>query len=837
MDAPISLYWLEDTLRGLPSATLIYAMLGIPWALLLLPRAWWSERAILGALAFAAGPALATAWMLILGVAGAAQGAPLLRPELILGGVFMLTLAGVVLAWRKARQPYASSPHATAPLDRLEWLLILTIGAALIVRWIVTAYWPFFDYDSLWVYGYQGRLYTLIGYIPNDIGYYPQFVPLQYAFQQILHGGINDHAARAVIPFMHLGSVLSAYTLGRLLFTRRTGIFVAAIWALYPHVGDWARTGDLEIPLAFLFTLSAAFFLRAWMSSEASERHPMALLAGFVFGIAMWTKPTAGAFVWGVALLVALDLILKRFNWRAWWPRLEAAILTGLACIPLGAVWYLRNIALGHPPLVFPHPSWLDLARQSGDLFGWPLLLLVLLLIWSYTQTSKRPALYLILPGLMLLSLALLPSMPWLNPVRYDPPESRLQPTEWLALLVGILLIALAFWRWQKQHHAARYAAVPAWGLLLALPYFLTWFFSYSYHARLSFAIVPLLILPSAALLTRWFSLEHLQRWRSAQRALLLATVALITIPGIFVAWYDAARDKDWLWTNRYPDDDARYRLYEPSLLMVVDALKAYAEETGRTPVVVAPGEQRLPFFFPLMQIDTRSLPTRLDELAGATHYIYGAFARWRYADESIAPETNQVVSALGRGEIMTQVLRHTDATFRYELYELHLDERFNPVRPTAPHETPTLVRFGDAIRYRADGVAGDNFRAGTVFIDILWQVEGSVDRDYQVAIWLVHEASNEVVARWQGPVAPGEHGYYGTQVWQPGEFILSTHKLALEEGQQKPIAAMEPGPLYRLEVGFVDASSGEFLPVTIDGDAVGERYRLPGVFLVGRAR
>ena len=153
MDAPISLYWLEDTLRGLPSATLIYAMLGIPWALLLLPRAWWSERAIIGALAFAAGPALATAWMLILGVAGAAQGAPLLRPELILGGVFMLTLAGAVLAWRKARQPYASSPHATAPLDRLEWLLILTIGAALIVRWIVTAYWPFFDYDSLWVYG------------------------------------------------------------------------------------------------------------------------------------------------------------------------------------------------------------------------------------------------------------------------------------------------------------------------------------------------------------------------------------------------------------------------------------------------------------------------------------------------------------------------------------------------------------------------------------------------------------------------------------------------------------------------------------------------------------
>ena len=34
----------------------------------------------------------------------------------------------------------------------------------------------------------------------------------------------------------------------------------------------------------------------------------MPLIAGLLLGGAMWTKPTAGAFIWGVLLLLALDL-------------------------------------------------------------------------------------------------------------------------------------------------------------------------------------------------------------------------------------------------------------------------------------------------------------------------------------------------------------------------------------------------------------------------------------------------------------------------------------------------------------------------------------------------
>ncbi|MFN8376375.1 MAG: hypothetical protein U0694_26325 [Anaerolineae bacterium] len=121
---------------------------------------------------------------------------------------------------------------------------------------------------------------------------------------------------------------------------------------------------------------------------QSPLRRRYALLAGLTFGVAMWTKPTAGAFAWGVMLLTAFELLRLRFNWRAWWPRFEVALITGLACIPLGGMWYLRNILLGHPPLVFPEPFWLTQAARSGLEFSFPLLALVTLLLFVLSQVQ-----------------------------------------------------------------------------------------------------------------------------------------------------------------------------------------------------------------------------------------------------------------------------------------------------------------------------------------------------------------------------------------------------------------------------------------------------------------
>jgi len=376
--------WLTITLTMLPLLLLVYLGLGLPWALTLLPRRDWADRPLLLCLALAMGPTLLSVWMFMLGSAG-----PLLRLDLILGGVIVIAMIGTVLAWRKRKNETIQPEKQPLALD--ERLLLVLMALAFLLRIVAIAFWPFTAYDALWVYGYEGRLYTLLHQIPAHIAYYPQFMPLQYSFAQLLVGGIDDHAARAVIVFTHLGSMLAVYVLGSRLFTRRVGIIVAALWALYPHVGEWARFGDLEIPLAFLFTAATTFFLMAWTQVEYRRRY--ALIAGILLGAAMWTKPTAGAFIWSVLLLLAVELWRLRFDWRAWLPRFEITAITGLASIPLGAVWYIRNALLSHAVIDFPPDFWLTQALRSGREFGWPLLTLLLLLAYMhFGPFMRRPA-------------------------------------------------------------------------------------------------------------------------------------------------------------------------------------------------------------------------------------------------------------------------------------------------------------------------------------------------------------------------------------------------------------------------------------------------------------
>lgn len=817
----MTLYWLTETLAGLPLALWIYLGIGIPWSLALLPRRDWHARTLVLALAFAVGPALLTAWMLILGVIGSAQEQPLMRFDLSFAGSIVIALIGTGLAWRK-RITSERTESNTRPLAWDERLLLALIAAALVVRWLVTAYWPFTWYDSLWVYGWQGRLYTQLEYIPQQIDYYPQFLQLQYAFIQLAQGGFADHAARAVVPLLQVGSIFAAYVLGRRLASRRVGIILAALWALYPHVGDWARVGDLEIPLAFLFTLAAAFFLMAWTETERSLRRRYALLAGLMLGVALWAKPTAGAFVWGVMLLVAVEGLRVRFNIRAWWPRFEVAALTGIACIPLGGVWYVRNILLGHDAVTFPHFSWLALARQSGDLFGWALLALALLLILLALRRGLKVRWWLILPGVALVLAGLLPSMPWLNPNRFDAPLSRMLPLEWTLAAAGVVLILSGLWPTLRRSDTDTQGVIArvGWGWLLALPYFLTWFISYSYHARLSFAIVPLLGLPAAILIARLLPAARVQSWHSPMRALAAVIIIALALPGIVVAYINAAPEDDWLWTDRYPDDEARYIVHNPGVVLVTRELNAWIDHTGEQPRLLAPGEQRLRFFFPLLDVGEFSLPTRLDELQGYTHYIYGTQARWRYADADIDPLDNQIVSSLAREEVMTQMLRHA-GTFRYELYELHPEGRYTIADSgRVPHALEMDVRFGDAVRYVADGVSARQLLGGKIFVDVLWEVLAPLDEDYIITYRLVNLDDGQEYAAWDGPAAAGEHAYYGTHLWEPGEYVLDTRVLELPPGVNPP-----QGQNYRLVVGFESHETGERLPVT----ASGERGRTDG--------
>jgi 4-amino-4-deoxy-L-arabinose transferase-like glycosyltransferase len=838
-------YWLAQALEAMPVLALVYLGLGVPVALVLLPRCDWRQRATVLAVAFAAAPALLTLWMFVLGTLGGAQQKALLRPDLILGGVLVMMGVATGAAWVKMRRTSALQSAPESPFAFDERLLMLLILLAVVIRWVVTAFWTFTTYDALWVYGYQGRLYFEHGFIPPNIGYYPQFLSLQYAFAQIMVGRIDDHAARMVIPFLHVGSILAVYVLGRrLLDNRRIGIIAAALWAFYPHVSEWAHEGDLEIPLAFLFTLAALFFLQAWISPEKGLRRHYAVLSGLMLGVALWTKPTAGGFVWGVLLLVAIDGLAAW--WRAaplrldlrsifqqWYPRFEAAFITGLACVPIGGIWYLRNVLLGHNPIDLPHFSWLDRARRSGDLFGWLLLAGFVLLAWLYVRrvgildkekrTHYSVSLLIASSGYALIWLGALASMPTFNPARFDPPMSYITLAEAALMLAGSGIMSVGLYRvWQLGANLETNTTISrmGWALLLALPYFVTWFYSYSYHYRLSFAIVPLLLLPTAVLLARW--LPHPPT--GVRRIAYVGLLVLVCIPGLIGTYWNAARDKDWLWSDKFPDDTARYKEHNPDMVIVAEQLQYFINDYDRDPVVVAPGEQRLPFFFPLMTIITNTVPTRLDELEGVTHYIYGSQPEWRYQDEHIPPQQNQIVSALGREDVMQRKLRYTDGTFRYELYEVHLENR-QRISTDYLYQQPDEVVFGDFARLVGYAMSNSQLAGNNIFYGMTFEVLKTPDQDYKLALHLVNVDDGKVYHESDGYLAQGEHGYYSALLWDAGEMI-ATSGLVVKETDA---GAFIPGKYVLLVTFYTEDADGtrHYVPVTVNGETT-DGYRIP---------
>lgn len=865
-------YWIQSTLAVTAALAWMSLGLGLPWAMVILPRRDWRDWPTVACLTLAFGPALLTAWMFVLG----SFGQPWLTLANILAGTAVIAVVGWIWVWlKRSSSPNVPSEYVgtryISSLRADEKLLLALIAIALVIRWIGVAYWPSTAYDALWVYAYEGKLYTLLGYIPNTISYYPQFLPLQHTFLQLAAGGVDDHAARAVLPWLHLGSIFAAYILGNRLFNRRVGIYVAAIWTLYPHVGEWSRYGDLEIPVAFLFTGAAAFFLVAWrrvnteFSVPSSENMPnppiaspsyvrrYAVIAGLLLGIGMWTKPTMGALIWGVLLLAAVEIMRRsvqlnaptlagrlKLAVRASWPRLRVAIWTGVASIPLGAAWYIRNILNGHQAIDLPPGYWQTLAAQSGVEFGWLLLALLLFLAYIWWHWGKSLPIIRVLTGLVLVLAGLLPSI--INSGRVGITDNRMGVLEWLAFAAGATFLFMTLWRWAQNRwteEGRNTVAIIGWASALALPYFVTWFFSYSYHFRLSFAIVPLLILPTAVILARWtekisspFSVPGYSGSRTALASggFLVAIIAL-AIPGIVAPLYDPNAGWDWLWTDKLPDDHARYESGNVALMSVVDGLQTYLDTQDKPLRVVAPGIDRLPFFFPTEDIRTGDMPTRLQDLDGITYFIYGT-PETGGDFGTFTPGYNPVLDILSLAaedaDDTKSVLRRAwwkdDGIFKYTVYELHLEKRWQEPEVTIPPEREVV--FGGFLRYLGYDIQDHAWWQGRkLTTNFFWQVLETPPADYVVYIQLLDPQGNLWMA-WDAPITRTDDGnYYSSLSWQPEEYIIDRRILKMTN-PETPL-----GDGYRVVIGLYDRATQQRVPVMIDGQPAGDGFTLAEPF------
>ncbi len=860
-------YWIVETLQALPAALWMFVGIGVPCALAALPRRNWWNRPVVAMVALAFGPAVMTAWMFVLGTLGGARSEPLLTPAPILtGSVVLAILALLVVLW-KARRPILLPSVSRKPFAFDERFIIGLIIAAVIIRWLTTSYWNFTEYDPIWVYGYEGRLYTLKGFIPTDLGYYPQFVPLQYAYTQITAGGgimndgaINDHIARAVVPFWHLGSILAAYILGQRLFNRRVGIFVAGLWALYHHVGMWSHAGDLEIPLAFAFTGAAVFFLSAWLGVTSTELRPHlhdAALSGLFLGIALWTKPTAGAFILGVLLLVGLEGLYRlvttpRHNqrltawlwkvWTAFAPRFWIACVTGLACLPLGALWYVRNLLYGHEPITMPDDFWPTQALQSGAELGWPLLAgaiaigFVSLASFRDRPNIQRPNRWLMLGGMGLTALGVLPTL--ITPYNAAGQPERMGLLEWLAVAAGVGLTGGVLWGWASRYlttAARRDLNKVAWALLLALPYFITWFISYSYHYRLSFAIVLLMILPSAVMLAHWAQ-RIMDLSPRPRRWMYQAALIALLIPGVFSSLYQYRGGWDWLWSNEFPDDFSKLVITNEALALTMHALQQDIAAQGITdPVIVAPGLQRMPFFFPLEDVRNQIAPVTLDEIADADYYVYTQEAAWYYPENGL-PVQNQITGSFNRSRVMMPLYGVADSSFFSRIFRLREPER-RFQRPRNLTEPEAEIIVGDFARFvgsRVPEVEGMEITLdaeSTQLMQLVWQGIQPAALDYNIYVHLLDEEGT-LYAAWDSPPVPNEFTYYSTRLWEADEYIIGEHALQLTPASLT-VAEIPPGE-YHIRIGFYDffAEDKARLPLTI-GAEISDGYILPYTVIV----
>lgn len=865
--------WLTPFFTYFPLYALFFLGVGIPWALVLLPRDEWRSRVTVMALGLALGPIFSTTWLFILGTWGTFE-----VPQM-LTGIILMSIVGITLAWLRRYTPYREETFRAEPWQPIERLLLGLMVVGFVIHVWITLFWPFVQYDTLWTFGYNARVFLLNEEIPDWIGYYPQMVPLTYTYGQLFEGEFNDHVAKAAVPWFFLGSVLMAFVLGQRVWGKRLiGILTAALFMLMPTHLFWSGAGDLEHPVTLFFTGAVVFFVLAWRS--LNPRY--AVISGLLFAGAAWTKPTAGAFALGVILVILVTaarlLIPDRWRGRIKTPygyadrlkvfrqKFTIAAITGLTSLPIGLMWYIRNVQKDLDAIVFPDDYWNDFAQRSGQEFGWLILILLLgVAMTAYRMRDNRRAIVVMLAGLGLFLLgtlpnALNPELPWREASLWNwvfgarPAAGRLSALEVAAIIIGL---GMMLWQlvpeWSRAAERARSSTILT--ALLIAPFTVVWFWGYSYHFRLMLMIVPVLAAFVAALIDAWL-LPFMQMNRFRHRTVLGLT-GLLGVTSLFIASYLT------LWStiaDPLTTDAEKYAAANPALMEMVEVIEAErASIQNRDPFVVTLDEKRLNFFFPDMRtIDRDNIPTAFDDLDIRTDLIIGgSHADFRWSTNEAYPNQLAVYMQLAfkyrspfleykQGNIWQMPINPLrevdDGNNRFVAYEVYTPNRniraedfqapytFEDVRWDFIQLHGLEVRLpveGDTIPHLPDENGAFVVQAGqSIYLQMYWQrtLPETPAGNYTTLVHLVDAETGEIVAQRDAALSDGSLPLTLT----PYPDILPDRRL-----WHLP-AELEPG-LYDLHIGWYDPIPPNLprFKTYQDGEVIGDALVIEGAFLV----
>ncbi|MDY6794594.1 MAG: glycosyltransferase family 39 protein [Actinomycetota bacterium] len=228
--------------------------------------------------------------------------------------------------------------------DKWPWLLAIlgVFVAALLWRWHFASQAKIYTYDSYYymVLGRnlrEGLHYSVAGHA--HFKFMPLY-PISIAFLNLFIPNLEFVGKFSNVLFASL-CVFPIYTIGTMLFGRRSGLAAAGLFAFEPISTAWSGAPMSDGLFTLLVCLSAFWFLK-WIKNDEAGNRCLYLSAGTA-GLTVVTR-------WeGALFLIFLGLYLLYCWWKRRLSFANVAIFAGIALAPFILLMIRNLIAFGTP--------------------------------------------------------------------------------------------------------------------------------------------------------------------------------------------------------------------------------------------------------------------------------------------------------------------------------------------------------------------------------------------------------------------------------------------------------------------------------------------------------
>ena len=358
-----------------------------------------------------------------------------LRPALIIPVPWIILLTGLILTRNSDVLP------ATKPNAITFWLSIICISGFIIIL-INTFLYPFYRYDVLARFAPNARVLFQSSAVPNTLTGYPLGIQMLYCFAFMSMNAVNDHLAGLVVAGYSGVMLLTTFTIGQQIFSKRAG-WAAVILLLSSRMFvDWSTSGYVDIPVGVYHGLCFLFAF-VWLQTGGQR---WALISGIMAGLALWTKQSALVLLPALGVVPLLGIQIGR----------PAITETRNAFTAFGSIlliagpWYLRSLIIAGPESVVPAPGAYD--AQHIDNSGYQLA--------TFMSSTDEWGV-------------------WLG----------------TAIMLGLILCSIHFWNPTLDNISHKHVSRRSRSWLLAafvVPYHIIWWQNFSYDTRYLLSSAPM---------------------------------------------------------------------------------------------------------------------------------------------------------------------------------------------------------------------------------------------------------------------------------------------------------------------------------------------------------